>query len=92
MVKIAGDITELIGNTPLVRLGRVGAGLKAYLIAKLEMFNPGASVKDRPAFQMVRVAEEAGLLSPGSTIVEPTSGNTGIGLCLMAAARGYRSY
>ncbi len=78
------------GNTPLVRLGRVGADLECDLIAKVEQFNPGGSVKDRPAIAMVDAAEREGLLEPGGTIVEPTSGNTGVGLALVAAQRGYR--
>lgn len=89
MGNIASDVTQLIGRTPLVHLKRAGADQKANLIAKLEMFNPGASVKDRPALNMIRAAEEAGHLRPGSIIIEPTSGNTGIGLCLVAAAKGY---
>lgn len=87
---IADHITELIGNTPLVRLGRVvpeGSGLVA---AKVEYLNPGGSVKDRIAKKMIDEAEEQGLLRPGGTIVEPTSGNTGVGLALVAQERGYR--
>nr|WP_308207392.1 pyridoxal-phosphate dependent enzyme [Mycolicibacterium komossense] len=82
------SITDAIGNTPLVRLNAAGPGAKIYL--KLEYLNPGGSVKDRAARQMVLAAEAAGLLRPGGTIVEGTSGNTGIGLALIAAARGYR--
>ncbi len=87
---VAGSLLDLVGNTPLVRLGRVGADLECDLIAKVEQFNPGGSVKDRPAIAMVDAAEREGLLEPGGTIVEPTSGNTGVGLALVAAQRGYR--
>ena len=90
MARIAQSITDLIGNTPLVELGRIGAGLDARILCKLEFFNPGASVKDRIAFNMICAAERSGKLTRGSTIVEPTSGNTGIGLAMVAAARGYR--
>ncbi len=84
------DVTELIGRTPLVRLGRLARGVGAEVVAKLEMANPGGSVKDRIARAMLRDAEERGLLRPGGIVVEPTSGNTGIGLALMCAVRGYR--
>lgn len=87
---VAGSLLDLVGNTPMVRLGRVGAGLECDLIAKVEQFNPGGSVKDRPAIAMIDAAERDGLLEPGGTIVEPTSGNTGVGLALVAAQRGYR--
>lgn len=87
--KIADNITDLIGNTPLLRLGRFAGGLGGQVVAKLEFFNPLASVKDRIAWSMVARAEEAGELVPGKTIVEPTSGNTGIGLAFVSAAKGY---
>jgi cysteine synthase A len=87
---IADDITQLIGNTPLVRLRRVSEGAVAEIVAKLEFFNPAGSVKDRIAVAMIDAAEEAGLLTPDTTIVEPTSGNTGIALAMVCAARGYR--
>jgi len=81
---------DLIGNTPLVRLRNVAAGIPATVLAKVEYFNPGGSVKDRIALRMVEEAEKSGLLAPGGTIVEPTSGNTGVGLALVAQLRGYR--
>ena len=90
--RIYDSITETIGNTPLVRLNRISAerGVKANLLAKLEFFNPIASVKDRIGVAMIDALEESGALKPGGTIVEPTSGNTGIALAFVAAARGYR--
>jgi len=87
--QIAGSLIDLVGDTPLVRLARVGADLQCELVAKLEMLNPGGSVKDRPAIAMIDDAERQGLLKPGGTIVEPTSGNTGVGLAIVAAQRGY---
>jgi cystathionine beta-synthase len=86
------NIVDAIGNTPLVRLGRIerGEGIRARLLAKVEYLNPGGSVKDRPAVKMLEVAEKEGLLEPGGTVVEPTSGNTGAGLALAAAVKGYR--
>src|SRR5258705_2316557 len=84
------NVVELIGNTPLVRLRNVTEGIQAMVLAKVEYFNPGGSVKDRIALRMVEQAEKAGLLAPGGTIVEPTSGNTGVGLALVAQLRGYR--
>lgn len=88
--KIAEDIIELIGNTPLVRLKKITKGLNLELIAKLEFFNPLSSVKDRIGFSMIEAAERDGKLRPGMTIVEPTSGNTGVALAFVAAVKGYR--
>ncbi len=88
--KIYDNITDLIGQTPLVRLNRIVPAGAAEVIAKLESFNPLSSVKDRIAISMVTEAEKAGELKPGNTIVEATSGNTGIGLAFVAAARGYK--
>ncbi len=92
MANIAANLTDLIGNTPLLSLGNIQRKLelKAEIVAKLESFNPLSSVKDRIGFAMIRDAEEKGLLQPGATIVEPTSGNTGIALAYVCAARGYR--
>lgn len=89
MEKIHDDITTTIGNTPLVRLRRLTEGLSAEVVVKLEWFNPLSSVKDRIGLAMIEAAERSGQLAPGGTIVEPTSGNTGIGLAFVAAARGY---
>ncbi len=90
MVAIAENITWLVGRTPLVRMPRITAGLNAQVVAKLESFNPCASVKDRIALAMIEAAEREGVLKPGVTLVEPTSGNTGVGLAFVAASRGYR--
>jgi cystathionine beta-synthase len=87
--QIADSLIDLIGDTPLLRLNRVTEGLACTVAVKLEMLNPGGSVKDRPALAMIEQAERAGLLQPGGTIVEPTSGNTGVGLAIVAAQRGY---
>lgn len=90
MSRICNDITATIGRTPLVRVNRMAAGLPGTVVAKVEAFNPTSSVKDRTALSMISAAEEAGLIRNGTVIVEPTSGNTGIALAMVAAARGYR--
>ncbi|MFH4354910.1 MAG: cysteine synthase A [Neisseriaceae bacterium] len=89
-MKIATDITQCVGQTPLVRLNRMTQGVPAQVIAKLEFFNPSSSVKDRIAVAMVEAAERSGRLNASSVLVEPTSGNTGIGLAMVAASRGYK--
>ena len=89
-MNIASSITDLIGHTPLVQLNRIGAGLPGKLVVKLEFFNPGSSVKDRIAVNMIDAAEKAGKINSNTVIVEPTSGNTGIGLAMVCAARGYK--
>ncbi|AQQ54772.1 cysteine synthase A [Planococcus lenghuensis] len=90
-MKPVDNITDLIGNTPVVKLNRIVPEGAADVYVKLEMFNPSKSVKDRAAFNMIKAAEEQGLIEEQSTIIEPTSGNTGIGLAMVAAAKGYRS-
>jgi len=92
MTKIAKKLTELVGNTPLLELGKYSQdkGLETPVIAKVEYFNPGGSVKDRIALAMIEDAENKGILKPGATIIEPTSGNTGVGLALVAAVKGYK--
>src|SRR5215216_3026021 len=87
---IKGSILETVGDTPLVRLSRIAAGLKPQVVAKVEYFNPGGSIKDRVAMKMVEAAEADGRLKPGGTIIEPTSGNTGTGLAIAARIKGYR--
>ncbi len=89
-MRVANNITELIGQTPLVKLNNLTGEDSAAVYLKLESFNPGSSVKDRIALSMINQAEVEGLLKPGATIVEPTSGNTGVGLAMVAAARGYK--
>lgn len=92
MAKIANKLTDLVGHTPLLQLGAYSAtqsGVSAKIVAKLEYFNPAGSVKDRVALNMVNEAEKAGILAPGATIIEPTSGNTGVGLAFVSAVRGY---
>ncbi len=91
MAKIVKQLTELIGNTPLLELGKYSEakGLATPIIAKVEYFNPGGSVKDRIALAMIEDAEKKGILKPGATIIEPTSGNTGVGLALVSAVKGY---
>jgi len=90
VVAIAENITQLVGRTPLVGMPRITAGLKARVVGKLESFNPCASVKDRIGLAMIEAAEREGKLKPGATIIEPTSGNTGVALAFVAASRGYR--
>lgn len=90
-MKVVKSVTELIGNTPLLQLQRIADSSMAEVWVKLEKFNPGGSVKDRPAQRMIEAAEQAGTLHPGMTIIEPTSGNTGIGIAMVAAAKGYRA-
>lgn len=91
MTKIVNSVVDLIGNTPIVKLNRIVPADSADVYVKLEFFNPGGSVKDRIALAMIEAAEEDGRLKPGDTIVEPTSGNTGVGLAMVASAKGYRT-
>ena len=84
------NILEAIGNTPMVRLNRVAAGLRPTILAKIEYLNPGGSVKDRIGIAMLEAAERSGQIGPGGTVIEGTSGNTGMGLALVAAVKGYR--
>ncbi len=90
-MRVYNNITEVFGNTPLVKLNRVLDGAKANVYAKLEFYNPSSSVKDRLSIAMVDAAEQSGELAPGGTIIEAPSGNTGIGLAMVGAARGYRT-
>ncbi|MFW6007566.1 MAG: cysteine synthase A [Halanaerobiales bacterium] len=89
-MKTVNNITELVGETPVVKLNKITSDLSADIYVKLEYFNPSGSVKDRPALNMIKTAEKQGNIKPESTIIEPTSGNTGIGLAMVAAAKGYR--
>ncbi len=89
-MRVARDVTELVGSTPLVRINRLVGPHDAEVLLKLESMNPGGSVKDRPALRMIQGLEARGALGPGSTIIEATSGNTGVGLAMVGAARGYR--
>ena len=89
-MKISANVLEAVGNTPLVRLNHITAGISATICAKLEASNPGRSVKDRIALAVVEDAERKGLLKPGGTIVEPTSGNMGVALAIVAAVKGYK--
>ncbi len=90
-MRVVENISQLIGNTPMLKLNKLVPDYAADVYVKLEMYNPSRSVKDRAAFNMIKVAEEKGLLKPGDTIIEPTSGNTGIGLAMSAAAKGYKT-
>lgn len=90
MARIFNDLTELVGNTPLVRINKITEGLDAQVIAKIESFNPGGSAKDRVGIAMIEAAERSGRLRPGGTIIEPTSGNTGVGLAWVSVIKGYK--
>ena len=90
-MRYANSVLDLIGGTPLVKLNSVTEGIKATVLAKLEFLNPGGSIKDRIALKMIEQAEEAGKLTAGGTIVEPTSGNTGVGLAMVGQLKGYRT-
>lgn len=90
MARIFNDLTELVGNTPLVRINKITEGLDAQVIAKIESFNPGGSAKDRVGIAMIEAAERSGQLRPGGTIIEPTSGNTGVGLAWVSVIKGYK--
>src|SRR3954447_4769957 len=90
-LKFVNSVTELIGNTPVVKLNRLTTDQDADVFVKLEYFNPSGSVKDRAAYNLIAQAEKDGVLKPGAAIIEPTSGNTGIGLAMNAAAKGYRA-
>ena len=94
MGKIAGKLTDLVGNTPLLELTNYNESqhLNARLMAKLEYFNPAGSVKDRVALAMIEDAEQKGILKPGATLIEPTSGNTGVGLAIVSATIGYKLF
>ena len=91
LMRVVNDMTELVGKTPIVKLNRLVPAGAADVYVKLEMFNPSKSVKDRAAYNMIKAAETKGLISPGDTIIEPTSGNTGIGLAMTAASKGYKA-
>src|SRR5215471_1063559 len=90
MSKISSNILEVIGHTPMVRINRITHGVAAEVVAKIETFNPGNSIKDRMAVKMIADAEKQGLLKPGGTIIEGTSGNTGMGLAIAAVVKGYK--